>query len=183
MEFKFDRDANQDFLVDSKVAIIVGYFYQDIGDKLLAAAQETLAKYGINNNNVNVFYAPGAFEIPLLAKRLAGQKYQPATVLNPEHEEFYLPEIENLYDGIVTLGAVINGETPHFDFVCNECARGIADVSYQFETPVAFGVLTTSNMEQAIGRAGGYKGNKGEEATMAMIEMLYLMKQADSQAF
>lgn len=167
MEFKFDRDANQDFLVNAKVGIIVGYFYQDIGDKLLAAAHETLAKYGINENNVNVFYAPGAFEIPLLAKRLATQK-----VGN-----------ENLYDGIVTLGAVINGETPHFDFVCNECARGVADVSYQYEIPTAFGVLTTSNMEQTVGRAGGYKGNKGEEATMAMIEMLYLMKQADSQVF
>jgi 6,7-dimethyl-8-ribityllumazine synthase (EC 2.5.1.9) len=97
MEFKFDRDANQDFLVNAKVAIIVGYFYQDIGDKLLAAAHETLVKYGINKNNVNVFYAPGAFEIPLLAKRLAAQKSAG----------------ENLYDGIVTLGAVINGENPH----------------------------------------------------------------------
>lgn len=155
------------FLVDSKVAIIVGYFYQDIGDKLLTAAQETLDKYGIDKDNVNVFYAPGAFEIPLLAKRLAGQKVGS----------------KNLYDGIVTLGAVINGETPHFNFVCNECARGVADVSYQYEVPTAFGVLTTSNMEQTIGRAGGYKGNKGEEATMAMIEMLYLMKQADSQKF
>jgi 6,7-dimethyl-8-ribityllumazine synthase len=167
MNFKFDRNANQDFLVDSKVAIIVGYFYQDIGDKLLAAAQETLVKYGINKNNVNVFYAPGAFEIPLLAKRLAGQKIAG----------------ENLYDGIVTLGAVIKGETPHDVYVCNECSKGIAEVSYQYEIPTTFGVLTTLDMDQTIGRAGGYKGNKGEEATMAMIEMLYLMKQADSQAF
>ncbi|SFV87910.1 6,7-dimethyl-8-ribityllumazine synthase [hydrothermal vent metagenome] len=154
MDFKFDKSVNKDFLADSKVAITVGYFYQEIGDKLLASAQETLAKYGINANNVDVFYVPGAFEIPLLAKKLAKS---------------------GKYDGIVTLGAVINGETPHFDFVCNECARGIADVSYQYEVPTAFGVLTTSNMEQTIGRAGGYKGNKGEEATMAMIEMLYLM--------
>ena len=167
MKFQFDKNANSDFLKDSKVAIIVGYFYQDIGDKLLAAAQETLEKYGIDENNVNVFYAPGAFEIPLLAKRLAEQK----------------SDGKNLYDGIVTLGAVINGETPHFDFVCNECARGVADVSYQYEIPTAFGVLTTSNMDQTIGRAGGYKGNKGEEATLAMIEMLYLMKHADTQAF
>ena len=167
MEFRFDKNANSNFLKDSKVAIIVGYFYQDIGDKLLSAAQETLNKYGIDKSNVNVFYAPGAFEIPLLAKRLASQQTNGA----------------NLYDGIVTLGAVINGETPHFDFVCGECARGVADVSYQFEVPTAFGVLTTSNMEQTIGRAGGYKGNKGEEATMAMIEMLYLMKQADTQKF
>lgn len=167
MKFQFDKNANSDFLKDSKVAIIVGYFYQDIGDKLLVAAQETLDKYGIDKNNVNVFYVPGAFEIPLLAKRLAQQQ----------------ANNKNLYDGIVTLGAVIHGETPHFDFVCNECARGVADVSYQYEIPTAFGVLTTSNMEQTIGRSGGYKGNKGEEATMAMIEMLYLIQQADTQEF
>ena len=168
MEFKFDKNANQSFLADKKIAIIVGYFYQDIGDKLLAAANETLAKYGIDQNNVNVFYVPGAFEIPLLAKRLAGQKQTNG---------------KNLYDGIVTLGAVIRGETPHDKYVCNECSRGIADVSYQFEIPTTFGVLTTLNMEQTVGRAGGYKGNKGEEATMAMIEMLYLIEKADSQAF
>lgn len=167
MEFKFDKNANSNFLKDSKVAIIVGYFYQEIGDKLLSSAQETLAKYGINENNVNVFYAPGAFEIPLLAKRLAAQQVNG----------------QNVYDGIVTLGAVIKGETPHDVYVCNECARGIAEVSYNYEIPTVFGVLTTLNMDQAIGRAGGYKGNKGEEATMAMIEMLYLLKQADSQEF
>lgn len=165
MEFKFDKNSNSTFLAKAKVAIIVGYFYQNIGDKLLSAAQETLAKYGINANNVNVFYAPGAFEIPLLAKKLASQQLSGT----------------NLYDGIVALGAVINGETPHFEFICNECARGIADVSYQYEIPTAFGMLTTNNMEQAIGRSGGYKGNKGEEATMAMIEMLYLIQQADTQ--
>lgn len=168
MEFKFDRDANSSFLADKKVAIIVGYFYQEIGDNLLGAAQETLSKYGINADNVNVFYVPGAFEIPLLAKRLAEQKDDQG---------------ESLYDGIVTLGAVIKGETPHDVYVCNECSRGIADVSYQYEIPTTFGVLTTLNMDQTIGRAGGYKGNKGEEATLAMIEMLYLMQQADAQRF
>jgi len=159
--FKFDREANATFLADAKVAIIVAYFYQDIGDKLLASAEETLKKYGIKDNSIDVYYAPGAFEVPLMAKRLAKN--------------------EN-YDGIVTLGAVIQGETPHFDYVCSECARGVADVSYQYETPVAFGVLTTDNMEQTLGRAGGYKGNKGEEATLAMIEMLYLLAKADEQS-
>ena len=167
MKFQFDKNANSDFLKESKVAIIVGYFYQDIGDKLLSAAQQTLAKYGIDENNVNVFYAPGAFEIPLLAKRLAAQQVNG----------------QNLYDGIVTLGAVIKGETPHDVYVCNECSRGVAEVSYNYEVPTTFGVLTTLNMDQTIGRAGGYKGNKGEEATMAMIEMLYLMQQADTQSF
>ncbi len=168
MEFKFDKDANGDFLATAKVAIIVGYFYQDIGDKLLSSARDTLDKYGIDQNNINVFYAPGAFEIPLLAKRIAGQKDSDGS---------------NLYDGIVTLGAVIKGETPHDVYVCNECSKGIADVSYQYEIPTTFGVLTTLNMDQTIGRAGGYKGNKGEEATMAMIEMMYLMQQSDSQKF
>ena len=156
MNFKFDKNSNKNLLKDKKIAITVGYFYQEIGDKLLFAAQETLAKYGVNENNVDIFYVPGAFEIPLLAKKLAKN---------------------GKYHGIVTLGAVINGKTPHFDFVCSECARGVADVSYQYEVPTTFGVLTTSNMEQATGRAGGYKGNKGEEATMAMIEMLYLLDQ------
>lgn len=156
MNYKFDRNANENFLKDKRVAIAVGYFYQKIGNELLFAAQETLAKYGIDENNIDVFYVPGAFEIPLLAKKLAKSKK---------------------YHGIVTLGAVIHGETPHFDFVCNECAHGVANVCYQFETPTAFGVLTTNNMEQTIDRAGGYKGNKGEEATLAMIEMLYLLEQ------
>lgn len=159
MDFKFDKDLNNNFLTNSKIAIVVGYFYQEIGDKLLVAAQETFAKYGIDADNVDVFYVPGAFEIPLLAKKLAKS---------------------GKYDGIVTLGAVINGETPHFNFVCNECVHGIANVSYQYEIPIAFGVLTTNNMEQTIGRAGGYKGNKGKEAAIAMIEMLYLMKQVES---
>lgn len=157
MNYKFDKNVNENFLKYKRVAITVGYFYQEIGDKLLFAAQEILAKYGIYENNIDVFYVPGAFEIPLLAKKLAKT---------------------GKYHGIITLGAVINGQTPHFNFVCNECARGVADVSYQFEIPTTFGVLTTNNMEQTIDRAGGYKGNKGEEATLAMIEMLYLLEQA-----
>ncbi len=156
MEVKFDKNTNTHFLSTTKVAIIVAYFYQDIGDKLLSAAQQTLKKYGMQTKNVAVFYAPGAFEIPLLAKRLAKSKK---------------------YHGIITLGAVIKGQTAHFDFICNECARGVAEASYQYEIPTTFGVLTTNNMAQAIDRAGGCKGNKGEEATMAMIEMLYLLKQ------
>lgn len=154
MQFKFNKNNHTDFLADKKIAIVVGYFYQEIADKLLTAARETLEKYGVNSDNVDVFYAPGAFEIPLLAKTIAQS---------------------GKYNGIVTLGAIIKGETPHFDFVCNESARGVADVSYQFGVPTTFGVLTTDNMAQTIGRAGGYKGNKGEEATLAMIEMLYLL--------
>ncbi|MBE8190058.1 MAG: 6,7-dimethyl-8-ribityllumazine synthase [Candidatus Thioglobus sp.] len=158
MEIKFDKNANSDFLADKKIAIIVGYFYQEIGDKLLISAQKTLMKYGAKADSNDVFYAPGAFEIPLLAKKLA---------------------LTGKYAGIITLGAVIKGETPHFDFVCSECARGVAAVSYQYEIPIGFGVLTTENMAQTLDRAGGSKGNKGQEAANAMLEMLYLIEQAE----
>jgi len=144
---------------------VVAYYYKDIGDSLLEGSMNTLEKYGIDNNNVNIFYVPGAFEIPLMAKSLAKQVSNGA----------------NIYDGIITLGAVIQGETPHFDYVCNECSRGVAEVGYNFEIPVSFGVLTTDNIEQTLNRAGGKKGNKGEEAAMAIIEMMYLVNQINSK--
>ncbi|MEL0270605.1 MAG: 6,7-dimethyl-8-ribityllumazine synthase [Gammaproteobacteria bacterium] len=150
----FDRDGNREFLADKRIAIIVADFYKDIADNLLNSSIETIKLYGCKAPNIDVYRLPGAFEIPLMAKKLA--------------------QTGN-FNGIITLGAVIRGETPHFDYVCNECARGVADVSYQFEIPTAFGVLTTENMDQTVGRSGGYKGNKGEEAALAMIEMIYLM--------
>ena len=165
--FIFDREQNHSFLENAKIAIIVAYFYIDIGEKLLSGAIGTLKRYGIDSDNINVFYVPGAFEVPLMAKKLAQQTINRA----------------NMYDGIITLGAVIRGQTPHFDYVCNECSRGVADVGYNFEIPVAFGVLTTDTMEQTLNRAGGKKGNKGDEAAMAMIEMIYLIKESDSQKF
>ncbi|MDP6103843.1 MAG: 6,7-dimethyl-8-ribityllumazine synthase [Gammaproteobacteria bacterium] len=163
--YKFDKNTNKSFLSDAKIAIVVAYYYKDIGDSLLEGSMNTLEKYGIDNNNVNIFYVPGAFEIPLMAKSLAKQVSNGA----------------NIYDGIITLGAVIQGETPHFDYVCNECSRGVAEVGYNFEIPVSFGVLTTDNMEQTLNRAGGKKGNKGEEAAMAIIEMMYLVNQINSK--
>jgi 6,7-dimethyl-8-ribityllumazine synthase len=150
MNYRFDT-THTEFLNDKKIAIIIGDFYKDISQSLLEASLDTLEKYGCPSKNIDIFYVPGAFEIPLMAKNIAEK-----------------------YDGITTLGAVIKGETPHFDFVCNECASGILKVSLEYNIPISFGVLTTSNMEQTIGRAGGYKGNKGVEATMAMIEVLYL---------
>ena len=104
--YKFDKNTNKSFLSDAKIAIVVAYYYKDIGDSLLEGSMNTLEKYGIDNNNVNIFYVPGAFEIPLMAKSLAKQVSNGA----------------NIYDGIITLGAVIQGETPHFDYVCNECS-------------------------------------------------------------
>ncbi len=163
--YKFDKNTNKSFLSDAKIAIVVAYYYKDIGDSLLEGSMNTLEKYGIDNNNVNIFYVPGAFEIPLMAKSLAKQVSNGA----------------NIYDGIITLGAVIQGETPHFDYVCNECSRGVAEVGYNFEIPVSFGVLTTDNIEQTLNRAGGKKGNKGEEAAMAIIEMMYLVNQINSK--
>lgn len=163
--YKFDKNTNKSFLSDAKIAIVVAYYYKGIGDSLLEGSMNTLEKYGIDNNNVNIFYVPGAFEIPLMAKSLAKQVSNGA----------------NIYDGIITLGAVIQGETPHFDYVCNECSRGVAEVGYNFEIPVSFGVLTTDNMEQTLNRAGGKKGNKGEEAAMAIIEMMYLVNQINSK--
>jgi len=150
----FDRNGNKEFLTDKRIAIIVADFYKDIADNLLNASIETIEYYGCKVSNIDIYRLPGAFEIPLMAKKLA--------------------QTGN-FNGIITLGAVIRGETPHFDYVCNECARGVADVSYQFEIPTAFGVLTTENMDQTVGRSGGYKGNKGEEAALAMIEMIYLL--------
>jgi len=150
----FDRNGNKEFLTDKRIAIIVADFYKDIADNLLNASIETIEYYGCKVSNIDIYKVPGAFEIPLMAKKLA--------------------QTGN-FNGIITLGAVIRGETPHFDYVCNECARGVADVSYQFEIPTAFGVLTTENMDQTVGRSGGYKGNKGEEAALAMIEMIYLL--------
>ncbi|SFV57617.1 6,7-dimethyl-8-ribityllumazine synthase [hydrothermal vent metagenome] len=152
-EYKFNKEENSEFLKNKKIAIIIANFYDDIGAKLLQGAKETLNQYGCDK--FDIFYVPGAFEVPLMAKNLA----------------------EKNYDGIVTLGAVIQGETPHFDFVCNECASGISKVSDDYNIPVSFGVLTTNNMEQTLNRAGGKKGNKGVEATIAMIEMLYLKEQ------
>ena len=163
--YKFDKNTNKSFLSDAKIAIVIAYYYKDIGDSLLEGSMNTLEKYGIDNNNVNIFYVPGAFEIPLMAKSLAKQVSNGA----------------NIYDGIITLGAVIQGETPHFDYVCNECSRGVAEVGYNFEIPVSFGVLTTDNMEQTLNRAGGKKGNKGVEAAMAIIEMMYLVNQINSK--
>jgi 6,7-dimethyl-8-ribityllumazine synthase len=143
------KDINKTSLKNKKIAVIVANFYQDIGEKLLSGADKTLKEYGVQQ--YDVYYAPGAFEIPFYAKQIIAN-----------------------YDGIITLGAVIRGETPHFDYVCTECARGITIVSLEFNKPISFGVLTTDNMEQTLGRAGGYKGNKGEEASLALLYSLVL---------
>lgn len=157
-KYKFDRD-NKSFLATDNIAIIVAYFYKDIADDLLQGAVDTLQKYGIKDDNIEVFYVPGAFEIPLMCQKIAK---------SPHH-----------YDGIITLGAVIRGETPHFDYVCNQCAKGVSKVSLMCNIPISFGVLTTDNMAQTKARAGGIKGNKGVEAAIATIEMIYLLNNSN----
>ena len=130
-----------------KFAIVVARFNSGITEKLLEGAQEALTKAGASG--VEVFYVPGAFELPLAAQKLA----------------------QSAMTRIIALGAVIRGETPHFDYVAGAAARGLQQVSLETGTPVAFGVLTTDTLEQAEARAGGKHGNKGYDAAMTAIEM------------
>jgi len=138
-----------------KFAIIVSRFNEFITSKLLGGAHDALKRHGASEKDIDVIWVPGAFEIPLIAKKLAKSAK---------------------YNAIIALGTVIRGSTSHYDYVCNEVAKGIANVSMQEETPVIFGVLTTENIEQAIERAGTKSGNKGFEAAVGAIEMANLLK-------
>lgn len=138
-----------------KFAIIVGRFNEFIGSKLLSGAVDGLKRHGVNEEDIDIAWVPGAFEIPLIAKKLANNKK---------------------YDGVLCLGAVIKGSTPHFDYVCSEVSKGVATVSLETSKPVIFGVLTTNSIEEAIERAGTKSGNKGFDAAVTAIEMANLMK-------
>lgn len=138
-----------------KIAIVVSRFNEFITSKLLAGSTDTLKRHGADINDIDIVWAPGAFEIPLLAKKLAKT---------------------GKYDAIIALGCVIRGSTTHYDHVCNEVAKGVANVANQHEIPVIFGVLTTENIEQAIERAGTKAGNKGVDAAISAIEMVNLLK-------
>jgi 6,7-dimethyl-8-ribityllumazine synthase len=139
-----------------KVGIVVGRFNEFITSKLLGGAQDALKRHGVEEGSVDVAWVPGAFEIPLVAKRMADS---------------------GKYDAVITLGTVIRGSTPHFDYVCNEAAKGVSQASMQSGIPVIFGVLTTETIEQAIERAGTKAGNKGWEAAAAAIEMSNLLRE------
>jgi 6,7-dimethyl-8-ribityllumazine synthase len=139
-----------------KFSIVVGRFNEFIGGKLLEGAIDTLYRHGVKEEDVDIIWVPGAYEIPLTAKRLA---------------------MTQKYDAVICLGAVIRGATSHFDYVAGEVAKGIAQVSIQENLPVIFGVLTTDSIEQAIERAGTKAGNKGAEAAMTAIEMSNLLPQ------
>lgn len=140
---------------NERFCIIVARFNDFIGSKLLAGAVDELKRHGVDENNIDIVKVPGAFEIPLLALKCAKT---------------------GKYNAIITLGAVIKGSTSHYDYVCAELTKGIAQVALQTEVPVLFGVLTTDNIEQAIERAGTKAGNKGAEAAKSAIEMANLIK-------
>lgn len=140
---------------DLKVGIVVGRFNEFISGKLLTGAIDGLVRHGVNQDDIEVSWVPGAFEIPFIAQKMARLKK---------------------YDVIICIGAVIRGSTPHFDYVANEMAKGIGKVALDTGLPIIFGVLTTDTIEQAIERAGTKAGNKGYDAAVTAIEMANLLK-------
>jgi len=139
-----------------KYGVVVGRFNEFISSKLLGGALDAFKRHGAKDTDVDVAWVPGAFEIPLIAQKMAES---------------------GKYDAVITLGAVIRGSTPHFDFVCNEAAKGVAAIALKTGIPTIFGVLTVDSIEQAIERAGTKAGNKGYEAATSAIEMANLTKQ------
>ena len=140
---------------DLKIGIVVARFNEFITNKLLGGAIDTLRRHETDEANIDVAWVHGAFEIPLVAKKMAESKK---------------------YDAVICLGAVIRGSTSHYDYVCNEVSKGVAQVGLQTGVPTIFGVVTTENIEQAIERAGTKAGNKGADAAMAAMEMASLLK-------
>ena len=136
-----------------KFAIVISRFNEFISSSLLEGCIDTLTRHGANDNSIDAVWVPGAFEIPVIAQKMAKSKK---------------------YDAVICLGTVIRGSTPHFEFVASEAAKGIAKVSLDTGTPCIFGVITADNLEQAIERAGTKDGNKGRDAALSAIEMANL---------
>lgn len=141
---------------DLKIGIVVGRFNDFIGSRLLDGAVDTLKRHGANDSDITLAWVPGAFEIPLVAKKMAAS---------------------GKYDAVITLGAVIRGATSHYDYVCSEVAKGVSSAADSTGVPVMFGVLTVDTIEQAIERAGTKAGNKGAEVAVGAVEMANLVKQ------
>ncbi len=153
------RTLEGDFVAtDARFAIVASRFNSFIVESLIAGAIDTLRRHGVKDANIDLVRVPGAFEMPLAAQQLAAGKR---------------------YDGIIALGAVIRGSTPHFDYVAGECTKGLAMVSLQHSIPVGFGVLTTDTIEQAVERAGAKAGNKGADATLSVLEMVSLLRRLE----
>lgn len=140
----------------AKIGIVAARFNEFIVSKLVSGAEDALLRHDVNADDITVAWVPGAFEIPVIAKKMAAS---------------------GKYDAVICLGAVIRGATSHYDYVCNEVSKGVASVSLETGAPVMFGVVTTENIEQAIERAGTKAGNKGYDCAMGALEMIDLMKQ------
>ena len=138
-----------------KVGIVAARFNEFIVSKLISGAEDALVRHGVSEDDIDLAWVPGAFEIPLIAKKMAES---------------------GKYDAVIALGAVIRGSTTHYDYVCNEVSKGVAQVGMQTGVPTIFGVVTTENIEQAVERAGTKAGNKGTDAAMAAMEMANLLK-------
>lgn len=152
----FEGKMTQDGI---KVGIVVARFNEFITSKLLGGAMDGLLRHDVKEQDIDVAWVPGAFEIPLIAKKMAKS---------------------GKYDAVICLGAVIRGATSHYDYVCNEVSKGIAQVSLNTGIPVLFGVVTTENIEQAIERAGTKAGNKGYDCALSAIEMVQLIKEVEA---
>ena len=143
---------------DLRFAFIAARFNDFVVEPLVRGALDALKRHGAAEKQIEIVRVPGAFDIPIVVRKLAMSKR---------------------YDALVTLGAVVRGQTPHFDYVAGECASGIARIALESGVPIAFGVLTTDTMEQAIDRAGGKAGNKGADAALAALEMANLLRRLD----
>lgn len=143
---------------DIKIGIVAARFNEFIVSKLLGGAVDGLSRHNVNEEDIEVAWVPGAFEIPLIASKMAKSKK---------------------YDAVICLGAVIRGSTTHYDYVCSEVSKGVATVSLNSDIPVMFGVLTTENIEQAIERAGTKAGNKGYDCAVSAIEMVNLIREIE----
>ena len=143
----------------TRIGIVISRFNEFISSKLLEGALDCLKRHDIKDDDIEIAWVPGAFEIPLIASKMAKSKK---------------------YDAIICLGSVIRGTTSHYDYVCAEVSKGIASVSLQSDLPVIFGVLTTDNIEQAVERAGTKSGNKGFDAALTAIEMVNVCKELES---
>ncbi|MEE9425377.1 MAG: 6,7-dimethyl-8-ribityllumazine synthase [Methylococcales bacterium] len=141
---------------NARFCLVASRFNSFIVDQLVSGASDALIQHGAKQEEIDLVKVPGAYEIPLVLKRVAAL---------------------NKYDAIIALGAVIRGGTPHFEYVAGECAKGVSNVSMQYDIPIGFGILTVDSIEQAIERAGTKAGNKGADAANSVIEMINLLKQ------
>ena len=144
---------------DLRFAFVAARFNDFVVEPLIRGALDALKRHGASEKQIEIVRVPGAFDIPIVARKLA---------------------LSRRYDALIALGAVVRGQTPHFDYVAGECASGLARIALESGVPIAFGVLTTDTMEQAVDRAGGKAGNKGADAALAAIEMANLLRRLDT---